>query len=76
MPQFPEITADDLICVNKYYLLHVKWKENVQEEDFVAPNEALLLCLSAEPIGPLVCNITYVDYTKMNSEARSRGRLP
>jgi hypothetical protein len=51
-----QISADDLIRVHKDHARHIKWKEDIQEENLVSPYDALLVCLLVEPVGPLICD--------------------
>ena len=39
---------------NKYNLLERHWEEYIKEEDLVAPDNPLFLCLSVQPTWPLV----------------------
>jgi len=43
--KFFQIRSNNLICINENDLLQVHWKQDVKEEDFVAPDDALLFCL-------------------------------
>lgn len=47
-------TRANLISVHKQDLVHRKRKQHVQEEDLVAPDDPLLLCLLVQPARPLV----------------------
>ena len=53
-PQFLQVAADDLISVTENYFLQVEWEENVQEEDFIGPDDALFFCLLVQPCWPFV----------------------
>lgn len=48
------IGATDLIRVDEYDLLDVQRKQDVQEENFVAPDDPLLFRLLVKPTWPLV----------------------
>lgn len=52
--EFLEIGANDLISVDENNLFQVHGEENVEEENFVRPDDSLLLLLSAEPGRPFV----------------------
>mmetsp|Transcript_2327 Transcript_2327/g.9075 ORF Transcript_2327/g.9075 Transcript_2327/m.9075 type:complete len:560 (+) Transcript_2327:669-2348(+) len=54
VPQLCQVCPDDLIGVHIDDLVQVEREEDVEEEDLVAPNDALLLGLAAQPVGPLV----------------------
>lgn len=43
-----------LISVNKYYFVHSQWEKDIQEEDFVTPDDPLLFRLLMKPMGPFV----------------------
>ncbi len=49
-----QIRADDLVGIDKYDLVQVERKEDVQEKNLVAPNLSLFLFLSSEPVWPFV----------------------
>ena len=44
-PQSLEISSNHLIGVNVDDFLHIQWKQNIEEKDFVSPNDPLLLTL-------------------------------
>mmetsp|Transcript_23577 Transcript_23577/g.53075 ORF Transcript_23577/g.53075 Transcript_23577/m.53075 type:complete len:238 (-) Transcript_23577:142-855(-) len=54
VPQLFDIRAHNLISINKDDLGNVLWKQHIQEEDFVCPDQSLLLTLCIEPRWPLV----------------------
>lgn len=43
-----------LVGIHEDDLVHCQREQNIQEEDFVSPDNALLLSLLVEPTGPLV----------------------
>lgn len=43
-----------LVSIHKEEFIHGEWEEYVQEEDLVAPDDALLLGLLMEPARPLI----------------------
>lgn len=49
-----QIRTDNLVCVDENDLLEIHRKEDVEEKDFVCPNDALLLLLCAQPRRPFV----------------------
>ena len=49
-----EIRSDNLVSVNEEDLLEVHREEDVEEEDLVPSDRALLLALCTQPGGPLV----------------------
>jgi hypothetical protein len=46
----------DLVRINEDHLLEVHWEENIEEEDFVRPDDTLFLFLGTQPGRPLVCD--------------------
>ena len=48
------VCADDLVCVDEDDFVQGEGEEDVEEEDLVAPDFALLFFLGAEPVRPLV----------------------
>lgn len=54
--QLLQICPDNLVSVDEYDLLEVHREQNVEKQDFVCPNDALLFLLSTQPRGPLVCD--------------------
>jgi hypothetical protein len=52
--QLLQVCSYYLISVNKYNLFEVHWKEDIKEENFVSPDNALLFFLWTEPRWPLV----------------------
>ena len=56
-PPYPlSCVRTNLVSINKYDLLNAEGKENIQEEDLVAPDQALLLSLGNEPAWPSILN--------------------
>ena len=51
----------DLIGVDEDDLLDVERKHDVEEENFVAPDDPLLLLLLVQPPGPLVLHVLVVE---------------
>lgn len=45
------------------YLLNIEREQNIQKENLVAPDDALLLRLLLQPFGPLVGDITNLQHT-------------
>jgi hypothetical protein len=43
-----------LVGINKDNFLHVEREKHVKEQNFVTPNDSLLLVLLVQPPGPLV----------------------
>lgn len=43
-----------LIGINEYYFVHSQWEENIQEENFITPDDSLFFCLLMKPVGPFV----------------------
>lgn len=52
--QFLQISPDDLVSVYKDDFLKIHWEQDIEEQDLVGPNDALLLFLSAEPRWPFI----------------------
>ena len=52
--QIVHVCADDLVCVNEDDFVQGEGEEDVEEEDFVAPDFALFFVLGAEPVWPFV----------------------
>jgi hypothetical protein len=57
-PELLEVGSQHLIGIDVDDLLNVKREQHVQEENLVAPNDALLLGLLGEPFGPLVGHVS------------------
>ena len=55
------IPLTDLIRVDEDDLLDVERKHDVKEENFVAPDDPLLLLLLVQPPGPLVLHVLVVE---------------
>ena len=49
-----QVRSDNRVRINEDDLLEVHREEHIQEEDLVRPDDALLLVLGAQPLGPLV----------------------
>ena len=49
VPQFLHVASHDLIGIDENDTTQVQREQHVQEEDLVAPDDALLLCLTSEP---------------------------
>ncbi|KAI1241788.1 hypothetical protein IHE44_0005280 [Lamprotornis superbus] len=43
-----------LVSINKYYFIHSQREKNIQEKNFVAPDNSLFFCLLIKPAGPLI----------------------
>lgn len=43
--QFLQVCSYDLISIDENHLFEVHWEEDVKEEDFIGPYDALLLLL-------------------------------
>jgi hypothetical protein len=56
IPELFQIRAHDLIGIDVNDLVDVEREEDVEEQNLVAPNNALLLRLPSQPLGPLVRN--------------------
>ncbi len=48
VPELGDVGADDLVRVQEDDLLQAQREQDVQEQDLVRPDQALLLCLRAE----------------------------
>ena len=51
------------------YLFDVKREEYVEEKDLVAPDDALLLGLLREPLGPLVGHVAHLETELLRHES-------
>lgn len=54
--QLFQVSANNLIGVHKDDFLEIHWKENIEKQNFVCPDDSLFFLLSAEPGGPFVCH--------------------
>lgn len=54
-----------MVGVHKDDLIHGQREENIQEEDFVSPNDSLLLRLLVEPTGPLVLHQLVLEAVRL-----------
>ena len=52
--EFFHVSADDLVGVDVDDLLHIEREKNIEEKNFVAPNNSLFFALSPEPFWPFV----------------------
>ena len=77
VPQLREVGPDDLVGVNEEYLLDVEGEHDVEEEDLVAPDDALLLLLLVQPPRPLVLHVLVLEAVlcgERRQEVAERGR--
>lgn len=56
---------DDLVGVDEDDLVHGQREEDVQEEDLVSPDDALLLRLLVEPARPLVLDQLVLEAVRL-----------
>mmetsp|Transcript_5219 Transcript_5219/g.8953 ORF Transcript_5219/g.8953 Transcript_5219/m.8953 type:complete len:304 (-) Transcript_5219:239-1150(-) len=61
LPQLPQVRPHHLVRVHVDHLLDAEGEQHVQEEDLVAPDDALLLGLLAEPLRPLVSHVAHLE---------------
>mmetsp|Transcript_27566 Transcript_27566/g.92176 ORF Transcript_27566/g.92176 Transcript_27566/m.92176 type:complete len:325 (-) Transcript_27566:114-1088(-) len=61
VPELPDVRLHHLVRVDVDHLLEGEREDHVQEEDLVAPDDALLLRLRPEPRGPLVPHELHVE---------------
>ena len=54
LDQRVHVCAHDLVCVDEDDFVEVEGEEDVEEEDLVAPDFALLFLLRAQPVRPFV----------------------
>lgn len=54
--KFLEVGPHNLIGVDEDHFLQIHWEEYIQEQNFVSPNDTLLLGLRTQPRWPLVCD--------------------
>src|SRR6267154_3165530 len=52
--QFLQIRTDNLVRVDKDDFIQVHGKQNVEEKNFVCPNNSLLFLLGSEPRRPFI----------------------
>lgn len=52
--EFFQVCTNNLVCVNEDDFLEVHWEEDIQEENFVGPDNTLFFSLSTQPRWPLV----------------------
>ena len=73
--QLGEVGLDNLVGVDVDDLLDAEREEDVQEEDLVAPDDALLLGLLVEPAGPLVLHQLVVEAVLLGVVRQELGEL-
>lgn len=47
--KFLEVGSHNLVGVDENDFMEVHWEEHIQKQDFISPNDTLLLCLCAQP---------------------------
>ena len=59
-----------LVGVDVDDLLDAEREEHVEEEDLVAPDDALLLRLLRQPLGPLVRDVAHLEAVLLGNQSR------
>ena len=75
VPQFTQIRTHDLVGVDGDDFWDRQWKQHVQKQNLVPPDDPLLFSLTTQPSGPLVRHLWQCQWgRRKDGEERERER--
>lgn len=60
VPQLLQIRPHHLVSIHVDYFLHTEGEQDIQEEDFISPDNPLLLRLLRQPLRPLIGDVGHL----------------